>query len=117
MCSIRTLVLPGAESMLITFLASHSDFALKFKYPPTAATSNSPESEEANCSAISAGFCPSCLANGKHGRDKSPCDFSLLTPKAFFQKSPETPISDKADSRDGSIIFLRISIIAPHIIG
>jgi peptide/nickel transport system substrate-binding protein len=45
--------------------------ALKFKYPPAAATSKSPESEEANCSAISAGFRPNCLAKGKQGKDKS----------------------------------------------
>ena len=117
MCSIRTFVSPGTESISSTFLASHSDLALKFKYPPAAATSKSPESEEANCSAISAGFRPNCLAKGKQGNDKSPCAFSLLTPKAFFQKSPVTPISTKADSRDGSIIFLRISMGAPHIIG
>ena len=95
-CSISTDLLLLSTSPKSTLFASQKGSAAKFRYPPLDDTSNSPLIDELSISAISLGDFPNCLANAKHGRDKSPCDFSLLGPSIFSQELPSIPKSNNA---------------------
>ena len=115
MCSINTSHVSSFLEPDRTSLQSQLGSALKFRYPPTALESTLSASILDNSSAISTGFLPSCLANGKHGRDKSPCAFSRLGPNALRQKSPSMPSSFRAVCMSGSTNSLSICIFPPQI--